>query len=143
MSKKITIIFKKFVKNASVSFIQTADEYLAKEQPQELVLEIHGKFTDGILKNHTFFLAYCIPDMHRAYHDTSVNRLCVLCLHDIYRRTVGDNVLLRIAKSISKEIRKPDALVRFHAFILLNIYKNIAKKNEMLYNVFAITYTSF
>ena len=118
-----------------------------------LVLEMLTRITDDTLLggNGERLPSGSISDMHsklyldpithvynRRYYNTKAQgpeKICALAIlnvdqfkeiNDTYGRTVGDNVLMHIAQSVSKEIQKPDALVRYYGDEFVMMFASIA-----------------
>lgn len=84
---------------------------------------------------------YLDPITHvynRYYYNTKAQgpeKICALAILNVdhfkdmnaaYGRTVGDNVLMCVAKSISKEMGKPDALVRYYGDEFVMMFPSIS-----------------
>lgn len=118
-----------------------------------LVLEMLTRITDDALLggNGERLPSRSISDMHsklyldpithvrnRRYYNTKAQgpeRICALAILNVdyfkdinnaYGRTVGDNVLMCIAKSIGEEIRKSDVLVRYYGDEFVMMFASIA-----------------
>lgn len=75
---------------------------------------------------------------NRRYYNTKAQgseKICALAILNVdhfkdinaaYGRTAGDNVLMHIAKSISKRMRKPDALVRYYGDEFVMMFASIS-----------------
>ena len=118
-----------------------------------LVLEMLTRITDDTLLggDGKRLPSGSISDMHsklyldpitrvynRRYYNTKAQgpeKICALAILNVdhfkdinntYGRTVGDNVLMCVAKAISKELRTPDALVRYYGDEFVMMFASIA-----------------